>query len=156
MSYRKMHFPTPRIPVRELRMPHYANLSPRTLGETDWTGNIRLNKGLSWSTQRETLLHESVHKYLTAKSGPFVEFRQWLTMQGYTKSHLLRGVEEMLAQGYASYRTSGSLGKAIGEGFAFPFTRGYVTPFRFTLEGGVAIGGTVSVGWWLQDWIFGE
>ena len=146
----------PNSAARSLQLPLKGNLSVHVLGETDWAGKIRLRNGLSWAQQRETLIHEGVHRFFTAKNGPLVGFRQWLTKQGYTKSQFLRGVEEMLAQGYARYRVSGSFGKAIGEGLAFPFTNGYVTPGRFFLEGGVAVGGTIYVGWWLQDWLFDE
>src|SRR4030042_918437 len=128
---------------RELKMPTQGNLAKNVFGKTDWEGNITIQRGLSRAMQRATLLHESVHRTLTARSGPLVAFRQWLTQVGYHHSHLLRGTEEMLAQGYAVYATTGSARHAMARGFMYPFLVGDAAPVRYALEA-IGYAGLVS------------
>jgi hypothetical protein len=124
-------------------MPKQGSLDPGVLGSTDPQGNITIRRGLSWAVRRHTLLHESVHRTLTARSGPLMGFRQRLTVKGYYRSGFLRGTEEMLAEGYATYATTGSLRQAIARGISYPFTAGVVTPWQYAVEA-TAYGGFVA------------
>lgn len=123
-----------RFAGRELKMPTQGTLRPGDAGVTSWQGDITIQRGMSWAQQREALLHESVHRTLTARHGPLVGLRQGATELGYTYSHFLRGTEEMLAHGYTTYATTGSLSQGVVRGLTFPFTRGYVNPIRYVLE----------------------
>ena len=137
---------------RQLRLPTTKSLDGGTLGETDWQGNVTLRAGMSREMQRRVLLHESVHRSLTARSGRLASYRQALTRAGYSRSHLLRGVEEMLAEGYSVYRTTGSIAQAISQGFRYPFAESYVNAARFAVEAAgysVALGGMAVGGYYL-------
>jgi hypothetical protein len=108
-----------------------ANLGPRTLGETDWGGNITVNQGLSPQDLAETLRHETIHAALTPP-GPL----QNLRAQAYSNSHLYRYGEEAIAESYAT--------GSVTHGLKFPLTNGYVTPGRLGLEAagaGTVVGG---------------
>ena len=84
--------------------------------------------------QQETLAHEGVHAFFSPRSGPFMEIRQNIGQFAYDNSGLVRGLEEMMAEGYAQYRVTGSLSNGIIRGFSYPFALGYVSPGRFALE----------------------
>lgn len=121
------------------RIARLANLPPGVLGATDKFGNIMLARGLSAAERTLTLRHELVHRFFSpTRPGLFQNFRATLGQAAYNRSHLLRFIEEGIAEGYAT--------RSIMQGITFPFRGGYVTLPRLVLEsaflsGGVGYGG---------------
>jgi len=108
------------------------------LGSTDRFGNITIQSGLTGKVLNETVAHESVHRFLSPRSGPFQNLRATVMEAGYENSHFLRYVEEALAETYAT----GSL----RQGLAFPLQGGYgLSVTRIAIEGGgyiIVVGGS--------------
>jgi len=125
--------------LRVLRPPQIAGGS---LGETNAYGVIRVARNQSLSEQKITLFHELVHRYFSPRIGPFRKLRAEINMSAYTRSALLRYLEEALAEGYGQLRVYG-LASALG-GIKFPLQGGYVTVSQITTEG-LAIG-TITLG----------
>jgi RHS repeat-associated protein len=123
--------------VRALKLPQLnPSLSgTATLAETTMDGRVFVQPGLSWSQQAQALRHESVHVFLTPKTGPFVDFRQSLSQYGYGNSAFLQATEEMMAHTYAT--------KSVRQGLLHPFNGNYwvrhpetiVTPRLYLAEG---------------------
>jgi hypothetical protein len=113
------------------------------LGETDKFGNITIRPGLAGSELTETVAHESVHRLLSPRPTGFLgEFRADVGMAAYSRSHLVRFLEEAAAETWAT----GSL----RQGVSFPFRNGYVTGTRVFVEGAgyvTVVGGTAYVGY---------
>lgn len=93
------------------------------LGETTAYGEIAVARNQSLTEQRLTLLHELVHRYLSPRVGPLRRLRAELRISAYSRSALLRYLEETLAEAYAQLRVRG-LSQALGA-------------FRFPIEGGM-------------------
>ena len=110
----------------------YADdLGPNTLGATNaHTGEIYIKAGLKGEKLTETLRHEAVHKILTPKVGKFLsKLRSTLRIKGYEHSHLLRYLEEALAEAVGT--------KNILKGLKFPLKGGYdINKVRLLMEGG--------------------
>lgn len=107
------------------------------LGSTNaFTGNIKIQKGLSGQKFKETLRHELVHRFLTPRSGPLKELRQKIRWQVYDKSNLFRFIEEAIAETYGT--------KSITKGLAFPIKAGYMTTNNLLKEGAIA-GGILGI-----------
>lgn len=138
--------PPPASP-RALEVSRPASLASGALGETSAYGAIQVARNQSLSEQRITLLHELVHRYLSPRTGPLLQFRAELRMAGYVRSALLRYLEEALAEGYAQLRVHG-LAQAI-EALRFPMQGGYVVVSQLIAEG-QAIGTIVLGGVTLQ------
>lgn len=138
--------PPPANP-RPLDVTRPASLSSGALGETSAYGAIQVARNQSMSEQRITLLHELVHRYLSPRTGPLLQFRAELRMAGYVRSALLRYLEEALAEGYAQLRVHG-LAQAI-EALRFPMLGRYVVVSQLVAEG-QAIGTLVLGGITLQ------
>jgi hypothetical protein len=111
---------------------------------------IRVARNQSLTEQRLTLLHELGHRYLSPRVGPLRKFRAELRMAGYTRSALLRYLEEALAEGYARLRVNG-LAQAV-QALRFPLEGGYVVVSQLVAEGR-AIGTIVLGGATFQVWI---
>lgn len=110
------------------------------LGVTDRFGNITIQPGLTGQTLRETVVHEGVHRFFSPRNtGPINRFRAFVGEQAYGRSHLVRYIEEGLAEGIAT----GSL----RTGLTYPVRAGYVTPGRTLLEGGLYLGGSAGAAW---------
>ena len=122
---------------RPFRLPSGA------LGETDAWGNISVARNQSLTEQRLTLYHEWVHSILSPRVGPLRAFRAQVRMSAYTRSAVLRYLEEALAESYAQLRVHG-LGQVV-VGIRFPLTNGYMTISQLTTEG-VAIGNIIIGG----------
>jgi hypothetical protein len=112
------------------------------LGETTAYGVIKVARNQSLSEQRVTLFHEIVHRYFSPRFGPFRKLRAEINMSAYSRSALLRYLEEALAEGYGQLRVHG-LANALGA-IKFPLQGGYVTVSQLTSEG-LAIG-TITLG----------
>jgi hypothetical protein len=127
----------------ELRLTRPNQLPGGTLGQTDAYGGIVISRSQSLTEQRVTLFHELVHRYFSPRTGPLRQLRAQLSMSAYSRSALLRYLEEVLAEGYSQLRVHG-LAKAL-EAYRFPLTGGYVTISQLASEahaiGGITIGG---------------
>ena len=101
----------------------YGNTSSSALGETDPLGNITIRRGLQGKQLFETIRHESVHRFLSPKSGPLQNLRAKIGIKSYNKSHLCRYIEETIAESYGT-------GSLI-HGLRFPLQGGYrLSPVR--------------------------
>jgi hypothetical protein len=111
-------------------------------GATDEYGNIAIaREGYSvvqspggstvrWTTfsaaeKMETILHESVHSFLSPKLNALRELRASVMITGYSRLYLLKYLEEALAEGYAATRMRGVSG--VWEGITFPIKNEYVS-----------------------------
>jgi hypothetical protein len=96
----------------------------------------------SMSEQRVTLFHALVHRYFSPRTGPLRQIRAELNWSAYSRSALLRYLEEALAEGYARLRVNG-LSQAL-EAIRFPLDFGYVTVSQLLAEGQAF--GTITLG----------
>jgi hypothetical protein len=135
---------TPPPAGNQLRLSRPARLSGGTLGETDAYGAISVARNQPLSEQRLTLLHELVHRYFSPRTGPLRRLRAELNISGYSRSALLRYLEEALAEGYAQLRVHG-LEKALAA-YRFPLAGPYpyVTVSQLIGEGQAI--GTIMLG----------
>lgn len=117
-------------------------LAGGSLGGTDAYGVITIARNQSLTEQRITLFHELVHRYFSPRIGPFRKLRAELNMSAYSRSALLRYLEEALAEGYGQLKVYG-LAQALGA-IKFPLQGGYVTVSQLASEG-MAIG-TITLG----------
>jgi hypothetical protein len=128
--------------VRQLRMPQInAELPFNVLGETMPNGDVFLRDGLSREEQISTLLHESVHSFLSVGDGEFLAgSRQQFGIWGYKNSQFLRFAEEAIAETYGS-------GNLL-TGILHPFVNDYgVTIAGVTKEIAGYLGGLFSAGY---------
>ncbi len=141
----------PRIKVGEpppsgnqLRVSRPASLPDGNLGITDEYGVISVSRDQSLTEQRLTLLHEVVHRFFSPKTGPFRRLRAEINTAGYSRSALLRYLEEALAEGYAQLKVNG-LEKAF-QAWRFPIEgdKAYVTVAVLKAEGQAI--GTITLG----------
>jgi hypothetical protein len=121
----------PNVPWR------YARLPDNLLGVTDLrTGKILIQEGLTGTPLIETVRHEAIHYWLTSIGGS--TFRIEARIRGYENSHLLKYLEEAIAEIYAT----GSL----RHGLAYPLNGSYnLSVKRIIFEGSgyvIAVGGT--------------
>ncbi len=112
------------------------------LGGTTMYGEIAVSRAQSLSEQKVTLFHELVHRYFSPRTGPLRQLRAQFRWNAYSKSSLLRYLEEAMAEGYGQLRVHG-LSQALGA-YRFPIQFGYVTVSQMRAEG-MAIG-TISLG----------
>jgi len=86
---------------------------------------------------RETVRHESVHRFFSPRSGPLLATRAQIGVFAYRHSHLIRYLEEALAEGYAT--------GSIRQGMNFPLRAEYgLNAWRIGAEGTIYIGGTAG------------
>lgn len=118
---------------------------PEGTGETTPDGNITYSTAGSQTNQRLVLYHEQVHQFLTPKLQAFRSLRIDLGMTGYSKSQLLRYLEEGLAEAYAQLRVNGI--KGLPSAMKFPLDQpGYgLTITGVVIEGAIYVG-TILVG----------
>lgn len=140
-------YPRPHVGIvppagNQLLVSRPAQMAGDSLGETTAYGVISVARNQSLSEQRVTLFHELVHRYFSPRIGPFRRLRAEINMSAYSRSALLRYLEEALAEGYGQLRVHG-LGKALGA-IKFPLQGGYVTVSQLATEG-LAIG-TITLG----------
>lgn len=126
----------------QLRLSRPGQLPSGSLGETTAYGVITVARNQSLSEQRITLFHELVHRYLSPRVGPLRQIRAEINMSAYSRSALLRYLEETLAEGYAQLRVHG-LAQAIGA-LRFPLQGGYVTVSQLASEASAI--GTITLG----------
>jgi hypothetical protein len=97
-----------------------------TLGITDEFGDITIHSSLLRDPAKylHTLFHERVHQFLTPKLYPLRQVRVKLAIGGYTKSYILRYLEEALAQAVANLRM---YRRGLLDAVTFPVKNGYCT-----------------------------
>lgn len=101
------------------------NLPPGTLGSTNKYGDIEYLASLTGEAKRLTVLHEKVHSFLTPKLQVLREVRIVLGMNSYSKSFILRYLEEALAETIARVTIQGW--REVFGGITFPVKNGYLT-----------------------------
>jgi hypothetical protein len=137
----RIYVGTPPQPGNQLRM----SRTSRPLGgagETNAYGVITISRNQSLTEQRITLFHELVHRYFAPRTGPLRQIRAELSMSGYSRSALLRYLEEALAEGYGRLRVHG-LARAL-KSYRFPVQAGYMTVSELAAEG--VLIGTIALG----------
>jgi hypothetical protein len=128
--------------------------SARVRGSTSSEGDIYVSnrpqdyRGSSKPMALErlkTFRHEKLHSFLTPKLQLLRNLRVQLRDGAYQKSHILRYLEEALAEAYGRFGTVGEMPRAIG----FPLKHGYTTLAQMgeeaagTMEGAVNVGGVI-------------
>lgn len=94
-------------------------------GYTDEFGNVVYSARGSYKTQALVRIHEKVHSFLTPKLQFLREYRVVLATNSYSKSSLLRYLEEALAETVAQVSVNGW--QQGFKGVTFPVREGYVT-----------------------------
>lgn len=110
-------------------------------GVTDKFGNITYSTLGSQTQQDLARFHEQVHSFLSPKFTPLRNFRADIGIWAYKRIHLLKYIEEAMAETYAQLRVVGLRG--LPDGIAFPIANGYVTIGRLATEAAI---GTVVAG----------
>ena len=115
-------------------------------GITNRFGDIELRKGLTPEQVSSVLEHEKVHRLFSPMFRYGQELRANLGVLGYSQSHLLRRVEEGLAEGWARFKTEGLAG--LKKGWDFPLENDYgIDPERLKIEQHLLLGlGTTAIG----------
>ncbi|MCB0325412.1 MAG: hypothetical protein KDD69_17635 [Bdellovibrionales bacterium] len=109
------------------------------LGETNRYGDIKVQEGLSDTVRESVLNHELVHRFFSPTLRFGQEVRAALGLTGYLSSHLLRRVEEGLAEAWAGFKRNGISGAR--EGWKFPYRANYgIDPERVSIERNAMIG----------------
>jgi hypothetical protein len=151
-TFREPHFPGPLVLQRPAPRSGGWRYTPTVrqeplgqglLGVTTDYGDIVLNAELPATVRLETLRHEQVHQFFTAKLYFLRDVRMTLALQGYNRSHLLRYLEEAVAEGVALLRTQGS---GVLAALRFPVQNGYVTVAKLGEEARGILLGPVNAG----------
>ena len=108
----------------------YANLPRGVRGRTNAWGDIKITNAATAMDRDVALLHEKVHRFLTAKFYPLRRFRIENRFGSYFNTSLYRYFEEALAQTIAMVGRAGFM--RVFEGIGFPVKNGYV----YLLRGG--------------------
>lgn len=109
-------------------------LKPGVLGRTTAYGDIEYLSSLKGKLKDETIIHERVHSFLTPKFYPLRNLRVTIAINGYSKSVLLKYLEEAIAETVAQVGTHGLKNAMIG--VKFPVKEGYVTLAQMGVEVG--------------------
>jgi hypothetical protein len=126
----------------QLRVSRPEEILGGSLGETNAYGVITIARNQSLTEQRLTLFHELVHRYFSPRTGPLRQLRAEISIAAYSRSVILRYLEEALAEGYGQLRVHG-LTQALGA-YRFPLEGGYVTVSQLVAEGHAV--GTITRG----------
>jgi hypothetical protein len=110
-------------------------------GGTDKFGNIWYSTAGTADDVNLAKFHERVHSFLSPKLLLLRNFRANLAVGAYHRIHLLKYLEEALAETVAQVKVYGF--KGLPTGIRFPVARGYVTLTRLAVEGTI---GAVVVG----------
>lgn len=110
-----------------------------TYGVTNRWGDIDISRKLDGETAKSTLDHESVHAFFSPKFKYGQEIRANIGVLGYAESHLLRRVEEGLAESWARWKAEGISG--LAKGWRFPLENPYdINPDRVRIERNIILG----------------
>jgi hypothetical protein len=114
-----------------------------TYGVTNRWGDIDVSRRLDAETAQSTLDHEKVHQFLSPKLNYGQDVRSTAALVGYAESHLLRRVEEGLAEAWARWKAEGISG--IAKGWRFPLENPYdIDPDRLRVERNILLGAMSS------------
>lgn len=138
----RLQLPPPPANGNQLHSSRPASIPTGEAGLTSPYGVITVARNQSLSEQRVTLYHELVHRFFSPRTGPLLKLRAEVRMSAYSRSALLRYLEEALAEGYGQLRVHG-LEKALGA-YRFPINGGYVTVAQLASEGHAI--GTITLG----------
>lgn len=115
---------------------------PPGRGGTSAWGDVRFSTAGSVAEQQLARLHELVHQLLTPRLRPLRTFRVQLRMSAYTRSALMRYLEEAMAETFAQLRVNGL--SSLMTGLTFPVANGYMTLQQLACEGAEI--GTILLG----------
>jgi hypothetical protein len=116
-----------------------TTLNRTTHGVTNRFGDVQINARLSDEAAQSTLDHEHVHRFFSPTFLPAQKLRADIGLLGYSESHLLRRIEEGLAESWARLRAEGLTG--LSRGWSFPYRNDYgIDPARVVIERNVLIG----------------
>lgn len=124
------------------------------LGVTSAYGDIEISSALSEADAQATLLHEQVHAALSPKLYFLRNLRAQMMTQGYSKSVILRYLEEAMAETYSQLRTKGLDMNTLITGITFPVNADYGitiakagTEVKGILFGPITVGGMIWNVW---------
>jgi hypothetical protein len=137
--------PAPRTPGKLFYRPKVTAVAGGRAGEglTTAYGDIYYSSRGSAEAQRLARVHEKVHSFLTPKLQIMREVRVVLSSNGYIKSHLLRYLEEALAETVAQVTVRGWREAVVG--ITFPVKNGYVTVAEMRAEAAGILLGPINV-----------
>ncbi len=115
-------------------------------GSTSAWGDIEISQSGPLTEKRLALYHELVHSLLTPKIYLLREYRVYLGQRSYSYSHLLRYLEEALAETIARLRVNGFSLSEMQTGIKFPVENGYVTIKNMQSEITGMLLGPINVG----------
>jgi hypothetical protein len=106
---------------------------PPGVGSTTAFGDVTFSTAGTPTEQQLALFHELEHSNFSPKIRPFRTFRARLAMSGYTRTAILRYLEEAFVEGKAHARLFG-VGRFV-TGIRFPVANGYMTLQQLACEG---------------------
>lgn len=126
-----------------------GKLDPGVNGITSWYGDITISRKLRPEVHPEeykvTLDHEMVHSFFSPKMSMLRNVRARLVMSGYSRSALLKYLEEAMAETYAQVRARGIHG--VITGIRFPLKDElYISIAEWNVVKGVFLGVIVVEG----------
>jgi hypothetical protein len=116
-------------------------MAPGT-GQTWWFGDVEYSTAGSATEQQLARVHELVHSFLRPRLRFLRQFRARLNASAYTRSAILKYLEEGLAETVAQLSVRGIAG--LMTGIRFPIANGYLTLQQLVCEGAEI--GTIVVG----------
>jgi hypothetical protein len=111
-------------------------------GQTWWFGDVEYSTAGSATAQQLARVHEMVHSFLRPRLRFLRRFRARLNASAYTRSAILKYLEEGLAETVAQLSVHGIA--ALMTGIRFPIANGYLTLQQLICEGAEI--GTIVVG----------
>jgi len=118
-----------------------ATMPPGT-GRTWWFGDVEYSTAGSATEQQLARIHELVHSFLRPRLRFLRRFRARLNASAYTRSAILKYLEEGLAETIAQLGVYGISGLITG--IRFPIANGYLTLQTLMCEGAEI--GTIALG----------
>jgi hypothetical protein len=116
-------------------------MAPGT-GQTWWFGDVQYSTRGSATEQQLARVHELVHSFLRPRARLLRQFRARVNASAYTRSAILKYLEEGLAETVAQVSTHGI--SSLITGIRFPIANGYLTLQQLLCEGAAI--GTIVVG----------
>jgi hypothetical protein len=111
-------------------------------GRTWWFGDAEYSTAGSATEQQLARIHEMVHSFLRPRLRYLRRFRARLNASAYTRSAILKYLEEGLAETVAQLSVRGIAGLLTG--IKFPVANGYLTLQQLVCEGAEI--GTIMLG----------
>jgi hypothetical protein len=115
---------------------------PAGRGLTHWFGDVEYSTAGSVTDQQLARIHELVHSFLRPRLRLFRTFRARLNSSAYSRSAILKYLEEALAESVAQLAVHGPVG--LLDGIRFPIANGDLSLQTLIREGAQI--GTIIVG----------